>query len=91
VINQDNLHHTTVTYKIVLIVELLMPICPDLIINCSFGAIPKSDNLNTLDQPSSLQGSMSVLMSVVPTLFVSVIWAFTYIEKTEQVEIKLPF
>jgi hypothetical protein len=56
-----------------------MPICPDLIINCSFGAIPKSDNLNTLDQPSSsLQGSMSVLMSVVPTLFVSVIWAFTY-------------
>jgi hypothetical protein len=29
-------------------------------------------------------------MSVVPTLFVSVIWAFTYIEKTEQVEIKLP-
>jgi hypothetical protein len=56
-----------------------MPICPDLIINCSFGAIPKSDNLNTLDQPSSsLQGSMSVLMSVVPILFVSVIWAFTY-------------
>jgi hypothetical protein len=37
-----------------------------------------------------LQGSMSVLMSVVPILFVSVIWAFTY-WKTEQVEIKLPF
>jgi hypothetical protein len=54
-----------------------MPICPDLIINCSFGAIPKSDNLIPLTNPSSLQGSMSVL-SVVPTLFVSVIWAFTY-------------
>jgi hypothetical protein len=68
-----------------------MPICPDLIINCSFGAIPKSDNLNTLDQPSSsLQGSMSVLMSVVPT-YLSALFGHLHIEKTEQVEIKLPF
>jgi hypothetical protein len=65
-----------------------MPICADLIINCSFGAIPKSDELNTLDHPHHhSQGSMSVLMSVVPIL--SALFGHLHIEKTEQV--KLPF
>jgi hypothetical protein len=36
-----------------------------------------------------LQGSMSVLMSVVPIL--SALFGHLHIEKTEQVEIKLPF
>ena len=57
--------------------DLAIPICPDLITNCSFGAMPKSDNLNTLPQlSSSRQEIMSVLIRVVPTLLDSVFWAF---------------